>query len=69
MNNTSARLELCEAILELIDSKRQATGDPFLGATIERVVLDSQFRELEDDIFEDPGAIEPWLLRRRRGEA
>jgi hypothetical protein len=69
MNNTSARLELCEAILELIDAKRQATGDPFLGATIERVVLDSQFRELEDDIFEDPGAIEPWLLRRRRGEA
>ena len=69
MNNTSARLELCEAILALIDAKRQESGDPFLGSAIERVVLDSQVRELEQDIFDDPGAIEPWLIRRRRGEA
>ena len=60
---------MCEAILALIDRKRQESGDLSLGSAIERVVIDSQFRDLEDDIFQDPGAIEPWLIRRRRGEA
>ncbi len=69
MSNTADRLELCEAILALIDRKRAETGDPSLTVTIERVVLDAQFRELEQDILENPGAIEPWLIRRRRGEA
>ncbi len=69
MSNTADRLELCEAILALIDRKRAETGDPSLAVTIERVVLDAQFRELEQDILENPGAIEPWLIRRRRGEA
>jgi hypothetical protein len=69
MSNTTAQLEMCEEILALIDETRRQTGDPFLGAAIERVVLDLQFHELEDDIFDNPGAIEPWLLRRRRGEA
>ncbi len=68
MSNTAVRLELCEAILALIERKRAETGDPFLAASIERVVIDSQFQELESDILEDPGAFEPWLIRRRRGE-
>lgn len=69
MSNTADRLELCQAILALIEQKREETGDEFLGIAIERVVLDSQFRELENEILENPGAIEPWLIRRRRGEA
>ncbi len=69
MNNAASHLELCEAILSLIERKRADTGDESLGAAIERVVLDTQFRELEQDILENPGAIEPWLIRRRRGEA
>jgi hypothetical protein len=69
MGDTTAHLEMCEEILAVIDETRRQTGDPTLGAAIERVVLDIQFRELEDDIFDNPGAIEPWLLRRRRGEA
>jgi hypothetical protein len=69
MSNTADRLELCGAILELINRKREETGDELLGASIERVVIDSQFKELEDEIFRNPGAIEPWLIRRRRGEA
>jgi hypothetical protein len=60
------QLALCEEILSLIDAKRQKTGDPMLGAAIERFVLQSQFRELEEDIFQDPGAFEPWLIRPRR---
>ena len=68
MSNTADRLQLCEAILSLIEKKRQETGDPSLGCSIERVVLDSQFGELEQEILENPGAFEPWLIRRRRGE-
>ena len=69
MSNTADRLELCGAILALIEAKRAQTGDETLGRAIERVVLDSQFQELEREIMENPGAIEPWLIRLRRGEA
>lgn len=68
MSNTADRLELSEAILALIERKRTETGDESLGASIERVVLDTQFQELEAEILENPGAIEPWLIRRRPGE-
>jgi hypothetical protein len=66
MSNAKDRLELCEAVIELIEARRTATGDPDLGAAIERVVLDQQFQELEAEILDNPGAIEPWLVRRRR---
>lgn len=65
MENTKARMELYEAVLSLIQRKRAESGDETLGTSIERAVLQSQFRELERDILEDPGAIEPWLIRRR----
>jgi len=68
MSTTKERLELCEAILALIERKREETGDELLGSSIERVVIDSQFRELESELLDNPGAIEPWLIRRRRGE-
>ena len=66
MSNAADRLALGEAILALIEKKRAETGDESLGASIERAILDAQVRDLERDIFEDPGAIEPWLVRRRR---
>ena len=65
MSNAVDRLKLCEAVLALIEQKRAETGDESLGASIERVVLDMQVQELEADILEDPGAFEPWLIRRR----
>jgi hypothetical protein len=65
MSNVKERLDLCGAVIELIEARRAATGDPNLGAAIERVVLDLQFQELEAEILDNPGAIEPWLLRRR----
>jgi len=68
MSNSADRLKLCEAVLALIEQKRAETGDESLGADIERVLVDSQFQELEQEILENPGAIEPWLIRRRRGE-
>jgi hypothetical protein len=66
MSNAVDRLKLAEAVLALIEQKRVETGDELLGAAIERAVLDTQFQELEAEILENPGAIEPWLIRRRR---
>ena len=66
MSNATDRLNLGGAILALIEQKRAETGDESLGVSIEKVVLDTQFQELEADILENPGAIEPWLIRRRK---
>jgi hypothetical protein len=65
MSNAGDRLRLGEAVLALIEQKRVETGDESLGADIERAVLNTQFQELEDEILENPGAFEPWLVRRR----
>ena len=66
MSTAKDRLELSEAILALIEKKRIEARDESLGASIERVVIESQFQELEHEILENPGAIEPWLVRRRK---
>ena len=68
MSDTLHYIELCEAVLSLIERKRAETGEATLGAAIERLVIDSQFREVEREVLDNPGAIEPWLVRRRRGE-
>jgi len=65
MSSTADRMELCEAILALIEKKRAQTGDESLGLAVERVILDTQFQEIESEILENPGAFEPWLIRRR----
>ncbi len=65
MSTAADRMKLGEAILELIEQKRAETGDEFLGASIEEAVIADQVREVEADILENPGAIEPWLIRRR----
>lgn len=69
MSNTADRIQLCEAVLDLIEHKRLETGDETLGASIEKAVLESQISDLEREIFDNPGAFEPWLIRRRRAEA
>jgi hypothetical protein len=68
MSTPADRLDLFEDILTLIARKRAETHDRTLGASIERVVIDSQVEEIEREIFEDPGVTEPWLML-RRGEA
>ena len=65
MSNAADRMKLAEQVLALIEHMRAESGDANLGAAIERTVLESQFRELEAEILENPGAIEPWLIRRR----
>jgi hypothetical protein len=68
MGTTKNRMELSEAILALIEKKRIQTGDQTLGADIEQVIVATQFDEIEHEILDNPGAIEPWLVRRRRIE-
>ena len=68
MSTAKDRLELAGAILALIEKKRAETGDESLGASIEAAIIESQFQDLEREILENPGAIEPWLVRRRRRE-
>jgi hypothetical protein len=65
MSSVADRMELCEAILALIEKKRAQTGDLSMGEAVERVILDTQFQDIEAEILDNPGAFEPWLIRRR----
>lgn len=65
MSGMAERLELFEAILDLIAKKRAETHDETLGESIERLIIETQFQELESEILDNPGAFEPWLIRRR----
>jgi hypothetical protein len=66
MSSTTDRLKLYEAILDLIEMKRAETGDPSLAESVESVIVESQIRDLEQEILERPEALEPWLVPRRR---
>jgi hypothetical protein len=61
-------MKLSEAILALIEQRRTDTGDPQLGVEVEAFLIDAQFLELETEILQNPGAFEPWLVRRRRDD-
>ena len=65
MSSAVDRMKLSEAILALIEQKRTETGDASLGADVEGFLIDAQFRELETEILQNPGAFGPWLVRRR----
>jgi hypothetical protein len=66
MSKTVNRMKLSEAILALIELQRTETGDAGLGADVEEFLIEAQFQELETEILQNPGAFEPWLVRRRR---
>jgi hypothetical protein len=66
MSTTAERLALYAEILSLIERKRMETGDEGMGASIERGIVDAQIQEIQREIFEDPGAIEPLLEKMPR---
>jgi hypothetical protein len=68
MSSVADRLALYEAILALIEKKRAETGDEMLGVAVENVIIDTQFHDIEGEILENPGAFEPWLIRRRQSD-
>jgi hypothetical protein len=66
MTKIAERIRVAAELLALIDSRREQAGDPHLGAGMEHAVIHSHLREIEEDILNDPGAMEPWLVRRRQ---
>jgi hypothetical protein len=66
MSKAVEELKLYEAVLALIEQRRAETGDDSLGANIDEVIIQAQFHDLEAEIMENPGAFEPWLVRRRK---
>lgn len=65
MSNAAERIRVAAGLLAMIETRRAQADDPNLGAAMERAVIDAHLREIEADILNDPGAIEPWLVRRR----
>lgn len=62
------RMQLHAFVLDLIDRKREQTGDPNVASGIEHAILTEALRDLEEDLVADPGALEPSLVRLRRPE-
>ena len=50
MSTVADRLALYEAILALIEKKRADTQDETVGVAMERLILDTQFQEIEGEI-------------------
>jgi hypothetical protein len=59
------RMTLAAEIMAVLERRRAESGDASLGCAIERALIDSHLKEIEEDILQDPGAIEPLLVRRR----
>lgn len=66
MGSVKDRLEQGVSILEGLERKRRATNTPLFGYDIECLIIAQELRELENDIFRDPGPLEPYLVRARR---
>jgi hypothetical protein len=65
MENTVERMRAAVNVIDLLDRRREESGDPFLGSGIERALLDAHLQAIERDILEDPGALESMLVRVR----
>jgi len=49
-----ARLKKSAEVLTLIDNCRRVTGDPGLGVAIERLIVERELQELEQQFSTDP---------------
>ena len=65
MITTKERLERGARVMAVIERRRTETGDPRLGAGIERFILTRELNELTEEILMDPGAMERLLVRRK----
>jgi len=44
-------------MLELLESRRLASGDTQLGSNIERMIIDRELKDLEAEIYKNPGPL------------
>jgi hypothetical protein len=63
MNDIKARLEKGVAALQSLERRRRETRSPLLGYNAEFLIIAAELRQLEADIFSDPGALELRLAR------
>ena len=66
MGPIKERLAQGVAILDGLERKRRKTNMPLFGYDIECLIVAQELRELENDIFRDPGPLERFLVRGRR---
>ena len=59
------RLAICANLLDEIDQHRARTSDQGRGTGIERRIIDRELQEVEEDIYNDPGALAAQLVRVR----
>jgi hypothetical protein len=66
MNGLQERLQRGEALMNIIERSRQETGDPYLAATIECMLIERVIRDLEADASRSAGprGLVPVRLRR-----
>ncbi len=53
-------------MLQRLDKRRLDTKSPKLGYNAEHLIIARELSELENDILQDPGALEAHLVRLRR---
>ena len=65
MRSLKERLEQSVATLETLDRKRAEMRSPAHGQDTEWSLIERELREIEDDITNEPGALEKFLLPRK----
>lgn len=69
MRSAKERLQQSVATLETLDRKREEMRTHSLGQDTEWSLIERELRDLEDEILENPGALEKFLVRtKRQGE-
>ncbi|MBZ5727273.1 MAG: hypothetical protein LAP87_20025 [Acidobacteriia bacterium] len=69
MSEVRQRLEEGVAVLARLEQRRRDTGTPRLGFGTEFLIIARELEQLEHDILNDPGALEPQLHRLRQDPA
>lgn len=62
MVETLQRLATAVSLLELLELRRQAAGDPNLGSNIEQQLVSRELRDLEAQITLDPGPLAKYVV-------
>jgi hypothetical protein len=68
MRSVKERMEQSVATLDTLERKREDMRSPALGMDTEWSLIESELRELEENILQDPGPLEKFLVRIKRGE-
>ncbi len=64
-DETLERLAKAVRMINVLDGRREASGDRYVGSNIERLIIEQELAQIENDIYRDPGALAPYLTPRR----